>query len=250
MTNYAALKFAAEVVDDLERMRKANVSRLSHLIRGEADSDGELRGLGLPEDCPEVVAMARLVSALRQLEADAIKELERVAKAHPLGPWLEAQRGVGFKQGARLLAAIGDPYMRPEIELEDGTVEKARPRLVSELWAYSGYSVVDGEAQRKRKGAVVNWNPDARQRAYLIATSCVKQPKGTKWRDVYDRAREKYADAVHAVPCARCGPSGKPAQPGTPLRRGHQHARALRVTSKEILKELWIESKRLHEGGE
>lgn len=32
---------------------------------------------------------------------------------------------------------------------------------------------------------------------------------------------------------------GKPAQPGTPWNPGHQHAHALRVTGKEILRDLW-----------
>lgn len=247
MNNYGALKFAAEVVDDLEGVRIANENRVRQLTRSEEDDDGETRGLGLPVDSPEVVFMTTIVEAMQKLEANAVKELERVAKKHPLGPWLKAQRGIGFKQGARLLASIGDPYVRPEMELEDGTIEKSRPRLVSELWAYSGYSVVGGESQKKRKGAVVNWNPDARMRVYLIAASCVKQPKGTKWRDLYDESRAKYAESVHGTDCKRCGPAGKPALVGSPISAGHQHARALRIMSKRILQEMWVESKRLHE---
>lgn len=247
MTTYYGLKFAAEIVDDLEKVRIANENRLRQLTRTEEDEDGEMRGLALPADSPEVLALTDLVTAMTALEAAAVKELERVAKKHPLGPWMKAQRGIGFKQGARLLASVGDPYIRPEMELEDGTMEKERPRLVSELWAYSGYSVIGGESQKKRKGAVVNWNPDARMRVYLIAASCVKQPKGTKWRDLYDESRAKYADSVHTVECKRCGPAGKPAPVGSPISAGHQHARALRIMSKTILKEMWLESKRLHE---
>jgi hypothetical protein len=82
-------------------------------------------------------------------------------------------------------------------------------------------------------------------RAYLVAVSIVKA--GGPYREVYDVARAKYLDAVHAAPCKRCGPAGKPAQPGSPISAGHQHARALRIVAKEVLKDLWREAKRLHE---
>jgi len=45
------------------------------------------------------------------------------------------------------------------------------------------------------------------------------------------------------VPCVRCGPSGKPALPGSDWSAGHRHADALRVTAKEILKGLWLASR-------
>lgn len=244
---YVGLAFAAQVLDDLENLRIANGNRLGHMTRSTEDSDGETRGMGLSLEHPSVVAMLDIVSAMEATEARAIKELERAMKVHPLGPWVKAQTGIGLKQAARLLGSIGDPYVRPRIEYEDGTVEASRPRLVSELWAYTGYSVIGGESQKRRKGQMANWNDDARKRAWLISASCVKQKPGTKWRDLYDTARAKYADSVHPTPCARCGPAGKPAQVGSPLSAGHQHARALRLISKQVLKEMWIESKRLHE---
>lgn len=244
---YVGLKFAAQILDDLENVRIANANRLRQLTRNEPDEDGDVRGFGLPENNPTVITLTAMVDALEKLEKDATKEVERLMKRHPLGPWMKAQTGIGFKQGARLLAAIGDPYMRPRLEREDGTVEESRPRLVSELWAYSGYSVINGESQRRRRGQPSNWSDDARKRAYLISASCVKQRPGTPWRDLYDQSRAKYADSVHATDCVRCGPAGRPAKAGTPLSAGHQHARALRIMSKELLKQMWLESKRLHE---
>jgi hypothetical protein len=65
---------------------------------------------------------------------------------------------------------------------------------------------------------------------------------------VYDAAREQYAEAVHPTECVRCGPAGKPALPGSPLSAGHQHARALRRVSKEILRDLWLEARMVHTG--
>ena len=45
-------------------------------------------------------------------------------------------------------------------------------------------------------------------------------------------------DAVHPVTCVRCGPSAKPAEPGSAPSKAHQHANALRKVGKELLKDL------------
>lgn len=81
-----------------------------------------------------------------------------------------------------------------------------------------------------------------------IAESVVKA--GGPWREIYDRRKVATEGRVHVVPCVRCGPSGKPAQPGSEWSKGHRHADALRVLSKEILKGLWTESKRLYSAAE
>jgi hypothetical protein len=304
------LGFAADVLDDLENVRIANENRLRQLTRAETDSDGEDRGFGLSEDHPDVAVCAALVAALQKAEHDAELELCRKLRRHPLGPWMRAQRGIGEKQGARLLATIGDPYWNT---LHD------RPRTVSELWAYCGYHVLPaghtpsdaqarsasgaqlrtghgsndaqasiagpdpaggnpdhpildahglrvGVAASRKRGTRANWSATAKSRAHLIAKACLKQlvkpcavPDGQKaavhvedcacspYRRVYDGGRVKYADAVHEVECRQCGPKGHPAQPGSALSEGHKHARALRLVSKEILKDLWREAKRLHE---
>jgi hypothetical protein len=277
------LALAADVLDDLEKVRIANENRLRQLTRSEEDSDGETRGFGLDEAHPDVARLAALVGMLAEAEHKATLNLQRVMRKHPLGPWLAAQKGIGEKQGARLLAAIGDPYVRPEIVREDGTVESSRPRKVSELWAYCGYHVVPvgqwlldlqagdaggelngsgpghvangtqgsfaGVAPKRQRGQHANWSATAKMRAFLIAEKCVQSGKGsnTTYYQVYAAARAKYADAVHAAECPRCGPKGKPAQPDTPLSDGHKHARALRAVAKEILKQLWREARRIHE---
>lgn len=233
----AEIGFAASTLDGIEDLRMATANRVRILVNGEEDSDGVLRGLARPADDKYVLQAQGTLDALEQLEHQAILNLQRTVRKHPVYPFIKATQGLGEKQTGRLLAAIGDPYWH---DAED------RPRTVSELWSYSGYAVVGGSAPKKQKGKTVNWSPDARMRTYLIAESCVKQAKGTRYRNVYDDARDKYADAVHSAPCVRCGPSGKPAEAGSPLSLGHQHARALRAISKEILKDLWIAAKDVH----
>lgn len=225
------LGLTAEVVSDLESVRNANQNRLRTLT-----TPVDKGGFGLGMLNPDVVRLKELVDGLEASYDQSVKNLQKVMKAHPLGAWCKKTTGVGEKQLARLLATIGDPYWNNSTDA---------PRTVAQLWKYSGYDVSEGVAPKRKKGHKTTWSPDARMRTFLIAESCVKV-KTSPYRKVYDQAREKYAEALHAYPCAQCGIKGKPAIPGTPLRPGHQHARALRAISKEVLKDLWIESRRIH----
>jgi hypothetical protein len=231
--SYELLAFQADVLDDLERVRVANQNRLRQLTRTGSDKDGLERGFGMDESDPDVARLTALVDALKQMEHDAERNLCRALRAHPLGPWVKSLCGVGEKQGARLIASIGDPYWHPD----------GRPRQVSELWSLCGYG--DPVAQRRARGQKMNWNPAAKMRAHLVAESCIKH-RQSPFRPVYDQARKHYADATHATPCVRCGPPGHPAAAGTPLSDGHKHARALRAVSKELLLDLWRAGRALH----
>jgi hypothetical protein len=129
------LSFAADVLDDIERLRIAQANRLQILTRTEVDADGEVRGFGLDESHPDVARLAGMVEALKDIESDAVKALQRSLRNHPLHGWVSTTKGIGEKQGARLLAAIGgDPYWNSR---ED------RPRTVSALWAYCGLHVLE-----------------------------------------------------------------------------------------------------------
>lgn len=264
------LAFAADVLDDTEATKLANENRLRQLTRTAVDSDGEERGFGLDESHPDVANLAALVELLDTVEQQAVLQLQRKMRKHPLGPWIKAQKGVGDKQAARLLAAIGDPYWNT---LHD------RPRTVSELWAYCGLHILPasqferdthgvpaggdsspaggdssqlmpdtqrrgaGVAARRQKGQKANWSTLAKTRAYLISESMLRAGN----REIYDKRKAATEGRLHSTSCTRCGPKDKPALPGSPWSDGHRHADALRIQSKDLLKELWREAKRLHE---
>lgn len=251
------LRLAADVVDDLENVRNANQNRLRQLTRVGVDADGLHRGFGLPAEHPDVVRLATLVGQLEASYDLAVKNLETVMKAHPLWVWAKPLGGIGQKQLARLLAAIGDPFWHDA---------QNRPRGLYELNAYTGLDPVNGVGRRRRRGEQCSWNDTAKMRVYLIAESVVKQiaqperevviggvarayaaKDASPYRVVYDAARAKYEDAVHdREPCVQCGSKGKPAPVGSDLRDGHKHRRALRAVAKAILKDLWTEARRLH----
>lgn len=249
------LALLADAVDDLEQVRIATENRFRQLTRTETDSDGEERGFGLSIAVPEVKRVRDIADGLAALEKQAILSLKHQIRRHPLWKaWGKDQLGVGEKQAARLFAAIGDPYWNT---LHD------RPRTVSELWAYCGLHVVHpgghlvvdthqahaaGVAPRRQRGQKSNWNATARMRVWLVASSCVlvKRPEA-HYRQVYDAARVKYEGALHSSECARCGPKNSPALPGSPLSAGHQQARAVRAIGKEILRDLWLAAREIHQ---
>lgn len=231
------LTMSADILNDLESVRVANENRLRILTTpaDQSDKDGACRGHGLSPDHPDVRKLAALVEALQDAENQAVRNLQAAMRHHPLGYWVKQTVGVGEKQTARLIGSIGDPYWH---DLEN------RARTLHELWSYCGWG--DAKTQRRLRGQKSNWSADARKRTWCIADSCIKQAH-SPYRSVYDQARDKYADATHEDNCAQCGVKGKPAQPGTPLRDGHKHARGYRAMCKEILRDIWIESKKIHD---
>lgn len=250
------LALAAEVLDDIEKVKNANLNRLRTLTLplDTVDKDGVGRGWGLSLDDPLVGRITASVEALVVAEARAEDDLKWLLRSHPLAAWIARQKGVGPKQAPRLLAAIGDPYWN---------TKHNRPRTVSELWAYCGWK----PGQRRQRNVRSNWSSTAKMRSWLIAEKCMVQlrapcsrPEGQDWaehvdgcrcspyRIEYDRVRKTKEGSLHPADCVRCGPSGKPAPAGSPRSPGHVHAMALRKVAKDVLRDLWREAKRIHEG--
>lgn len=286
----------ADALDAIEGIRKAFQSRLQLLVKpaDEPDKDGKCRGFGwglathapvreltkqiLEMHCWNTVALGILGEEKPRkhlgccLEHDAERNLTRALRAHPLGPWVKAQKGIGEKQGGRLIAAMpSDLYVRPEMKTADGGIEPMRKREKGELRAYCGFGEDKshpGRIQKRQRGQRANWNATAKSRAYLCAEKCMvvglekkfgcERVEGddfathtaecqcSPFRLIYDRERVRYADAVHDYECPQCGPAGRPALPGSSLSMSHKKGRALRRVAKEIVDALWREAERIH----
>ena len=266
------LALAADILDDLERTKLANENRLRQLTRSETDADGEERGFGLDESHPDVARLSALVQMLADAEHQATLNLQRSMRKHPLGPWVKAQKGIGDKQAARLLAKIGDPAVN---------ATTGQFRTVSALWAYCGLHVISptghgsgdaqqspagggsssaggdpsqvrdgtqsgpaGVAARRQKGVKSNWSQDAKMRAWLIVASCIKQ---------LDPQCKREGTAEHTDGCG-CSPyrivvderrqhTAITHPEWTP---GHSLNDGMRIASKRLLRDLWREARRIH----
>lgn len=197
------LRLAADSLLDVERLRVATENRIRAL--------SEIPGWDLT---PAAVRWQGHLADLQALEHQVQLEMIRALRDHPLGPWVRRTVGVGEKQGARLLGALGDPAWN--------SLEGRPRRGPAELWAFSGYA----PGQRRRKGEKSNWNAQAKMRAFLVAESCIKQMH-SPYRPVYDAARASWA--------------------GRETSDAHKHAHALRLVAKAVLRDLWVEAMRLHE---
>lgn len=252
------LAVLAERVHALEEFRKACANQHQALTDTKIHKDGEYRGQHLPADHPVAAQSAAIVDSIKKIEDELVKSLEKELKRSLLGPWIKAQKGLGAKTIARLLASTGDPYWN---DLHD------RPRTVSELWAFCGYR----PGLKKAKGQQMNWSPDAKMRAHVVVEPIIKMiskpcysVKGddneylyavhidgqctcSPYRVMWDEARDKYRDSIHPEDCVRCGPSGNPAKAGSIRSAKHQMAMANRLVKKRILQNLWREAKRIHE---
>lgn len=246
------LALAADTLDDLERVKIASQNRLRSLTCDTPDADGVLRGSAMPLAHPEVARLAALVQMVEAAEHQAVLNLQRAMRSHPLGPWVKAQRGIGEKQAARLLAKIGDPC----VNATAGTY-----RTVSQLWAYCGLHVVAGGdpgqsnadthtrpagvAARRQKGQKANWSTDAKTRAWLIVQSCMKQLDASCKTDT--------GIAEHVEGCG-CSPyrvvidqrRQRTAMTHPEWTPGHSLNDAMRVASKRLLRDLWREARRCH----
>lgn len=192
-THDALLLILADALDDLERTRITTQNRLRSL--------GQVKGL---EDSREARTMQLIAETLAEMEHKATLDLQRAMRAHPLGPWVKRTVGIGEKQGARLIAAIGDPAARS---------------MPSQLWQYCGH----GAPSKRKRGEKTFWNPTAKMRLHLIAESCMKQ-RTSPYRAVYDEARMDWATRDTSD--------------------GHKHNHALRMVGKAILLDLWREARK------
>lgn len=96
-------------------------------------------------DADSLEFLDRMSGGMNAMERELEKEIERYITHVPVYHWLVAQRGIATVMAGMLLAYT------------DATHEKCG--TVSKLWSYCGLAVIDGQAQRRRKGEKATFNP-------------------------------------------------------------------------------------------
>lgn len=201
------------------------------------------------------------------LYGDAEKRLERemvscyrVTVPESVRQWQEATAGIGEHTLARLLGITGDPRLAlprhwegegPERHLVD---DEPHERTIGQLWQYCGTGAPKNRDVKGNAAALMaNGQPDAKKLVHLLAQAQVKSNAkgGTGYRWKYDEVKARYGEKAHSYPCpggfsgalyvkCKTGPGKAYAQAGDPYQASHVHAIALRLTGKEILKDLWL----------
>jgi hypothetical protein len=240
------MKAAAEMFWDAQEFRKAMENKARS---GQVD--------------PEFVAhAAKYYRKVEDLASGAMVNAMRDTVPAQILDWQQMTPGIGEHTLARLLGTIGDPYLARPQHWEDRPGAKGGKddplrvlvddepyvRNLAKLWAYCGI----GDPARKRRAgmtkdeatALGNWK--AKTALWLMAVAIVKSPsaRGTRYRKIYDEARLRYANRVHDRPCPQCKGSSKV---GDPWKGSHQHAAALRLLGKEILRDLWEIARDIHQ---
>ncbi len=134
--------------------------------------------------------------------------MRRIARQLPCFDWCASVHGFGELGFAQILAEAGDlsVYANP-----------------AKLWKRFGLAVLDGEAQRRARGAKGiehGFSPRRRAVMHCVGDAIVRAGKGP-YRELYDTYK-----AAHA-------------EQHPDLSAGHVHKRAMRYAEKRLLRDLW-----------
>lgn len=123
--------------------------------------------------------------------------------------WLSTIKGIGPAMAGGIIALVGDI---------------SRFDTISKLWAYAGYSVENGQVQKRKAGVASNWNGKIRTHCYNLVDQFIKQ-RTPVYREIYDQEKERQIAAG--------------------LKKGHAHNRAVRKTAKIFLQHYWLVSRQI-----
>lgn len=175
----------------IQKSRVAFGNRLAAIERG--DDDGAYRGY-----------IEKFHSRLVDFETEINAALNDIASDMPIAERMITVKGVGKTLAIKVAAMI----------------DIKRCDTVSALWRYAGYGVVDGRAERPRKGEKLHYNKRLKTACYLVGLSFLKS--NSPYRRIYDEARADYE-------------SSRPN-----WTKAHQHMGAMRKMIKVWLSHLWL----------
>lgn len=182
---------------------------------------------------------------LKGIEKDCFKEVGRLLKQVPIyNAWLKDQKGVGPAMAGVLVSSID--------------IEKCN--TVSQLWAWCGLAVVDGEAQRRKKGEKARYNPWLKAKVVAVLGGCLLKANSQPWREFYDNYKNRKANTTVDVckvckgegtyttvtdktkkKCYICDGATKPGPYPWAKSDAHLHQASMRYMVKMFLKEMHVQ---------
>jgi len=183
----------------------------------KAVADGKIN----PQELEMIDENTKYGKQFNTLEKTIIGRFAPIIEKHPIQTeYLSHIKGIGILTSARLICYLGDG---------------SKFDTISKLWAYSGYKVENGIAQKRKKGVKSNWNNKVKTLTYLLVDGFIKHR--TKYREIYDneKARLLSMHPEKVVETEKWDGIHK-----TRWNPGHLHAMAMRKTAKIFLANYWL----------
>lgn len=161
------------------------------------------------------------------VKRDMLVELERF----PVWSWLKEIKGIGVATSAGLIAHIGD-------------ISRFEHR--GNLYSFAGLKVIDGVAQKKKKGETMNANQDLKALLIGVIADSFNKQRTETYREIYDTTKQTELAKKYA-PGYLAGLYHGYKKEDTHLLLNHAHKRALRKTAKLFLSHYWEVSRYLQD---
>lgn len=228
----------AEAIHTAERLTRLAMIRTYRRVAPPAVIDWQQRSAGIGEPL-----LARLLGHLGHPRIAQPYHWEGTGTARTLIADPPYERSV-----AQLWSYCGhgDPARRRRKGMTaDEAAALGNPNLKSLVWNMAVAAMKQIERPRTDQDAPGTQSARVGVGEPLELAQCCRDPHTNsggldyRYRAIYDMRRFTTHDHTHNTDCVRCGPSGKPAPAGSPWSPAHQHADALRIVGKEILRDLW-----------
>lgn len=145
------------------------------------------------------------------------KKIMSIIKTKPIWTkWLVDVKGIGPCIAGGLVAWL-DPH---------------RANHASSFWKYAGLAVNHGEADRRKRGEKISYNPKLRTMCWKAGESFVKT------RGEYRKQYEHFRAQVDAKPCNKIH-LAEDKKTVVPCSKAHKYAMAKRLTVKLFISHLW-----------
>ena len=185
------MKNQHEVAEQLRQLTRLYINAQKYRIKYGNMFQGKIQYI--PYESEEWgIKFASSAADYEKIEEKLLKEIKETVKLHDWSKWLGTIKGVGPIIAGSIIGEL-DGAIYGSIE-KDHKVNKSdlkgfgrKFESTADLWSYAGWGVVDGKAQRKKRGEAASWNKYLKLTSYKFIDSTIKS-KGT-YKPVYDNRK-------------------------------------------------------------